>query len=101
MEEFISDPAIHAHCPRHIMNVTTNLVAEVGDLVDERDFRGQKRVGGILRQFCRLQRSYDYWCFNQIERAVKIPHDGDGLLISASYQNPVGSHKIINRRALP
>ena len=48
MQELVPDAAVEAHAARHFVDVRTHQLADVRHLVDERDLRGQKCVGGVL-----------------------------------------------------
>jgi len=47
-QEVLADPLIEAHSAGDLKHVGAGLLADIGDLVDERDLRGQERVGGKL-----------------------------------------------------
>ena len=49
-EEPGSNPGVGAHAAAHLVHVGTNFLAEVRDLVHERDLGGEEAVGGVLRQ---------------------------------------------------
>jgi hypothetical protein len=48
LQELRADAVVQAHPLGHLDDVRARLLADVGDLVDERDLRGQERVGGEL-----------------------------------------------------
>ena len=48
LQEFRSDPVVVTHASGHLGDVRAELVADVGDLVDERDLRCEEGVGGEL-----------------------------------------------------
>ena len=49
MKKLATDTPVHPHRARHIMHVAADPVAEIGDLVDERNLGGEKSVGSVLR----------------------------------------------------
>ena len=50
MQEFVADAAVGADGARHLLHVRANLLAEVGDLVDEADFHGEEGVRRVFRE---------------------------------------------------
>ena len=48
LQELRPDPVVQAHPARDLDDVGAGLLADVGDLVDEGDLRGQEGVGGEL-----------------------------------------------------
>src|SRR6185503_6081293 len=100
MKKFIPNPAIHPNGPGDVMYVAANTFAQIRDFVDEGYFRGEKGVGCILSQLSSLKRRHDERNFNQIERAIKVTHDRNCLVITASNNHSIGPHEIINGGAL-
>ncbi|MEH2483662.1 hypothetical protein V1282_007019 [Nitrobacteraceae bacterium AZCC 2146] len=44
------DAVVHHDAARHVLHVGTDLLHEVGDLVDEGDLGGEEGVGGVFDQ---------------------------------------------------
>ena len=55
MQKFRADAAIGADRGRHLLHVSPNRLAEIGDLVDERHLHRQKGIGGIFGEFRRFR----------------------------------------------
>ena len=53
VEELDADAVVEADAARDVLHVGADLLAEVGDLVDEGDLHGEEGIGGILDQFGR------------------------------------------------
>ena len=73
MHEFRADPPVLSHSRCYLQGIGPNLLAEIGDLVDKRDFGGQERVGGILDHLRRLRRGDDDGLVGPGEHLVKRP----------------------------
>ena len=50
MQEFAADAVVEADAARHVLHVGADLLAQVGDLVDEGDLGGEEGVGGVFDQ---------------------------------------------------
>ena len=55
MQELAADAAVEADAARHVVHVGADLLAEIGDLVDEGDLGREEGVGGVLDQLGRLE----------------------------------------------
>ncbi len=51
MEKFRPDPIIEAHAARHLLHVSAEALAQIGNFVDERYLGGEKGIGGVFDQF--------------------------------------------------
>ena len=51
MQEFRADAVVEPDAARDFLHVGADLLAEVGDLVDEGDLGGEEGVGGVFDQF--------------------------------------------------
>ena len=56
-EEVVADAAVEADAAAHVVDVGADALAEVGDLVHQRDARRQHGVGGVLGHLGALRRS--------------------------------------------
>ena len=52
LQKMSADPMVQAHTAGHLEDVRAGLLADVRDLVDERDLRGQERVRRELDHLC-------------------------------------------------
>ena len=50
MQEFRADAVVEPDAARDVLDVGADLLAEIGDLVDEGDLGGEEGVGGIFDQ---------------------------------------------------
>ena len=94
---FGADAIVEAHAARDLDDVGAGLLADVRDLVDERDLRRQERVGGELDHLRagdvgaherRLQRRVEL--DDRVARPAAVVADDDA----------VGVHEVLDRRAL-
>src|SRR5688572_23156139 len=95
MEEFAADPLVHADGASDVVHVAPDLVAEVGDLVDERNLHREKRVCGVLREFGCFERSDHEWRFDQIERTIQVFHDRDRFFVAAAENDAIRTHEVV------
>src|SRR5690349_9441755 len=100
MQKLASDAIIHSHTACDIVNVTSDRIAEIRDLVNKCDLGGEKRVGGVFDQLGCLERRDHKRCFDQKKRTVELFHYLDCLVLIAADDDAVGAHKIIYCRAL-
>ena len=57
MEKFAADPVIQADAAGHLLNIGTDLLAQVGDLVDEGHLSRKEGVGRVFDEFGSAPRS--------------------------------------------
>ena len=56
MEKLAADAAVEADALGDVLHVGADLLAQIGDLVDEGDLGREEAVGGVFRQLGRLDR---------------------------------------------
>src|ERR1041385_3170488 len=100
MQKFTTNAFVPADCARDVVDVTTNLIAKGRKLVDERNFRGEKSVGSVLREFRGFERSDYKRRFDQVKRTIKVFHDRDCFFVSAADDDTIRSHEVVYRGAL-
>ena len=71
MQELAADAAVEADAARHVVHVGADLLAEIGDLVDEGDLGREEGVGRVLDQLGGLEVGEDDRRLDQIERPVE------------------------------
>ena len=95
-QEMRPDPPIQPDALGHFDHVRPGLLADLGDLVDERDARHQRRVRGELDHLGRVDAgAHD----RRLERRVET---GDGvavLLLERPHRDPVRVHEVAHRAA--
>ena len=78
-------------------DVGAGLLADVGDLVDERDLRGEERVGGELDHL----RAGDVGAHERrVERRVELDDRVAGPVAVVADDDAVGVQEVLDRRAL-
>ena len=92
-----ADPLIEAHPARDLEHVRAGLLADVGDLVDERDLRRQERVGGELDHLG----AGDVGAHERsVERLVELDDGIAGPVALVTDHDAVGVQEVLERRAL-
>ena len=76
-----------------------SVVGEVGELVHERDARGEHRVGGVLGELGRAHVHHQQALVVALERRVDGAHRGDRALVVGADHDAVGPHEVLDRRA--
>ena len=99
MQEFAADAAVEADAAGHVLHIGADLLAQIGDLVDEGDLGREKGVGRVFDQFGGFDVGEHDRRFDQIERAVERPHHRAGGLAVGADDDAVGAHEILDRRA--
>ena len=56
MEEFAADAAVEADALGDVLHIGADLLAQIGDLVDEGDLGREEGVGGVFDELGRLDR---------------------------------------------
>src|SRR5690242_5204436 len=101
MQKLTADAFVHADRARNVVDVAANLIAQVRDLVDERNLRREKGVGGVLRELSSFERSYDKRRFDQVEGTIEVLHDRDRLFIAAANHDAIRAHEIVDCSTFP
>ena len=99
MQELAADAVVQADAARHLLHVGADLLAEVGDLVDEGDLHGQKGVGGVFDQFGGAPVGEQDRRLVEIERAVELGHHRPGALVVEADDHAVRPLEVLDRRA--
>ena len=81
------------------LDVGIHMFADGCHFVDERNFDGQKRVGGVLDHFGRRNVCDDKWCFDEVQRSIEVFHNRDRFCAIRPDDDAVGSHEIFDGRA--
>ena len=97
LQELRADPVVEAHALGDLDHVGAGLLADVGDLVDERDLRGQERVGGELDHLGALDvRAHE----RRVERRVEVDDRVAGPVAVVADDDAVRVQEVLDRRAL-
>ena len=94
-----ADALVEAHAAGHLADVGADLLADIGDLVDERDLGCQEGVGGELDHLGASDiRADDLAAERLVDRGHRVAR---GLVARVGTDhNPIGVHEVGDRRAL-
>ena len=99
-QERRTDAAIGPDRLPHAIHVRAKQLADIGDLVHERDAGREKRVGGVLRQLrARAVHDHDRRAGTGEWLIQRDHHVGAALILGAD-DHAIGLHEVVNRRAL-
>ena len=73
MQELAADAAVEPDAARHVVHVGADLLAQIGDLVDEGDLGREEGVAGVLGDLGRLDVGEHHRRLDQVERPVDRP----------------------------
>jgi hypothetical protein len=98
-EEVVPDAPVVTDAAAHLVDVGARPLAEVRDLVHERDARREERVGGVLRHLGAGVVHRDDGVPGAHERLVQLAHDLERLLAHRADDDAVGLHEVVDGRA--
>ena len=98
-EEGGADAPVEADAAAHVLDVAADRLAQVGDLVHQRDARRQHGVGGVLGHLGALRAHHQDRVAGAHERLVELRHDGQGVLAVAADDDAVGLLEVLDRGA--
>ena len=75
VQELRADAVVEADAARDLLDVRADLLAEIGDLVDEGDLRREEGVRGVFGELGRAARGEQERRLVEVERAVELGHD--------------------------
>src|SRR6185436_4356136 len=101
MKKLASDSFVHTNRTCNVVHVATNLLAQVCDFVNERDFRREKRIGRVFCKLRRFERSNHKRRFDQVQRTIQILHDRDCFFVTTADDHAIRTHEVVNRCAFP
>ena len=81
MQEFRADAIVEADAAGDLLHIGADLLAEIGDLVDEGDLGREKGVRRIFGEFRRAPVGDENRRLIEIERPVDLAHDVFGALV--------------------
>ena len=114
-QEGRSDSRIQTHTLRYFSDIRPRHLAQIGNHVDERNLHGEKRIGCVFDELCRICVSYEkrrHFSFRTgvvnrtskgliYDRRIDLLHQPCSTRRTDSYDNPVRMKKIMNRGAFP
>ena len=99
VKELAADALVEADAARHVLHVGADLLAQIGDLVDEGDLRRQKGVGGVFDQFRGAPVGEMHRRLVEVQRPVEFRHHLARALVFRADHHAVGALEILDRRA--
>ena len=100
VEELGADARVRAHAFAHALDVRADGIAKIGQVVHERDTRGQHGIGGILGQLRRAAIHDQHAIARTRERGIERLQRGDGARVAGAHDDSVGLHEVAHRVAL-
>ena len=97
LQELRPDAVVEPHAARDLDDVGARLLADVGDLVDEGDLRGEERVGGELDHLGAADVGAHQ---RRVERRVELDHRVARPVAVVADDDAVGVEEVLDRRAL-
>ena len=97
MQELAADPVVQTHTLGDFLDIRTDVLAQIRDLVDEGDLHRQESVGRILDQFRGPPRSEHDRRLVEEERAVQLAHQRPGAVVIGTDDHTVRPLEIVNR----
>ncbi len=99
MEELGADAIVEPDAPGDVLHVRPHMLAEIRDLVDERDLGRQERIGRVLGQLGGPPGHGQDRRLVEIERAVNLVHDALCPRFVRADDDAVGALEVGDRRA--
>ena len=96
----MTDAAVKPDPAPHFGNISPDFFTQIGDLIDERDAGGEKRVRRILGHLGAAIVHDQDRVLSAHEGRIEFFEQRDGGLAIAADHDPVGFHEILDRCAL-
>ena len=100
MQEFGADAIVQTNAARHVLDVSSDLLGQVRQLVDEGDLGREKRVRRVLDQLGGAPAGEQQGRGVEIQRSIDLAHHVLRLLVLGADDDPVGPLEIADRGAL-
>ena len=100
VEERMTDTRVAADALAHVVDVRADLFAQVGELVHQRDARGEHRVRRVLRHLGRRDVHEQHRIALPHERRIQLAQHRLGLGTVHADHDAVGLEEVLHRRAL-
>jgi hypothetical protein len=94
-----ADAPVQTDPPGDRLDVGTDLLAEVRDLVDEGNLGGEEGVAGVLGQLRRGDVREHEGSLVQVERVIQILQDRQRRVVVRADHDPVRPQKVLDRRS--
>jgi hypothetical protein len=99
MEELAADAVVEADAARDLLDVAADLLAEIGDLIDEGDLGAEEGVGGVFDEVGRTPGGVEHRRLVEIGRPVELRHHLPRALVDGVDDDAVGVLEFLDRRA--
>jgi hypothetical protein len=99
LKEARADAGVEADAAGDVVHVGADLLAQVGDLVDETNLGREEGVGGVLGQLGGAALHDQQRRLVAQQRAVNLVQHGLGVLVVDPDHHPVGPLEVLDRRA--
>ena len=99
MKEFGTDAVVEPDAARDVLHIGARLLAQIGNLVDERHLHGEEGVGRIFGELGSTARGEHQRRPVEIERTVDLAERAAAALIIDADDDPVGMLEIGDRGA--
>src|SRR5712671_854362 len=83
-----------------LLHVCPDFLAQIGDLINESDFRRQECVSSVLNELRSPSRGEEKGSLIEVERAVELFHQFSRSIIAHPNYDPVRVLEVSNSRAL-
>ena len=97
VKEVVTDALIVAHADGYLFHIGSQLLAYVGNLVDEGYTGGQKRIGGIFDHFSGAQIGDND---RRPQAEIEMGHLVSRFLVERAQNDPIGAHEVRDGRTL-
>src|SRR6201746_2105903 len=99
MQKFRTDPIVQTNASRNVVYVSSDFFSEISNFIDKRDLCCQKRIRGILDQFCGPALRVHDRGIVQIQWPVYIANYFTGPFVVSTHHYSIGKLEITDRRA--
>ncbi len=100
VQEFAADAVVQPHAARHFVDVGADLLAQIGDLVDEGDLGGEEGVGGVFDKLGGAPVDIEDRRRVEIKRPIELRDHGARAHVVGADDDAVGMLEILDRGAL-
>ncbi len=100
MKELRADAVVEPHAARDVLHIGTDLLAQIGDFVDERDLRREEGIRGVFDQLCRTPADIEDGSGVQVKRPLNLREHSTRTRIVSADDNAIGMLEILYRGAL-
>ncbi len=98
VQEIRADPGVVAHPAGDFFDIRAQRLADIGDLIDERDLGREEGIGSVFDHLCRAQIGDDD---RGAQGQMQLGNFFGSLCIQRAEDRAVRVHKIADRRAFP